>query len=455
MKNHMFCETIQRFQQNLKNAIGYRIVFTTTLALFMLNGLVSAQAGPKEFVPFRNFIDQAATADSAQYLARPDGEVKDAAAFEQMRQHILTMYDGVEVNHSFVLNSQYFDCVPVQEQPTIRLLGLKSIASAPRQSVPGGKLHSEDRLRGESAASASQVGPDDQFDQFGNPVGCEEHTIPMRRITLEELSRFKTLQQFFQKGPDGAGQADGQRKVNPSSLVHKYAYTQQWVNNLGGNSSLNLWSPYVNTWWLYGEVFSLSQHWYVGGNQTAEGGWQNFPAKYGSENSALFIYWTADGYNQTGCYNLDCAAFVQVNNNWYLGSGFKNYSTDGGAQYEFQMQWYMYAGNWWLQLGGQWVGYYPGSIYRGGQMSKNAQLIEYGGETVGSWIWPPMGSGNWASAGWTHAAYQSNIWYRDTSSNKYWASLTAKQPNPGCYSDAYVYYNPSSFYFGGPGGTGC
>ena len=85
------------------------------------------------------------------------------------------------------------------------------------------------------------------------------------------------------------------------------------------------------------EVFSLSQQWYVGGSgaslQTAEIGIQNYPQKYGSEKSALFIYWTADGYKNTGRYNHDCAAFVQTNNKWHLGGVFGQYSTVGGAQY--------------------------------------------------------------------------------------------------------------------------
>jgi hypothetical protein len=54
----------------------------------------------------------------------------------------------------------------------------------------------------------------------------------------------------------------------------------------------------------------------VGGNgstlQTAEVGWQVYPQKYGNSYPTLFIYWTADGYNRTGCYNLDCSAFIQT-----------------------------------------------------------------------------------------------------------------------------------------------
>jgi len=287
----------------------------------------------------------------------------------------------------------------------------------------------------------------------------------MRRITLEELHRFETLQRFFAKSPDGGSHIPMPNEAIPPSaatVAHKYAYTYQWVDNLGGNSALNLWKPYVNR--KLGEVFSLSQQWYIGGSgsneHTAEVGWQNFSAKYGSENSTLFIYWTADAYRSTGSYNLDCAAFVQTNNNWHFGGRFSSYSTLGGTQKEIQIQYYFHNGNWWLALGGQWVGYYPASIYRGGQLSRNAQLIEYGGETVGSTVWPPMGSGDWANQGFAYAAYQRDIFYRDTTGNAYWAVLNTVQPSIGCFTDAGPYWSSTQgrgvyFYFGGPGGKSC
>ena|ERR1700730_6910642 len=47
-----------------------------------------------------------------------------------------TMYSGVSVKHSFLLGSDPFDCVPIMQQPSVRLLGLKSIATKPPPSAP-------------------------------------------------------------------------------------------------------------------------------------------------------------------------------------------------------------------------------------------------------------------------------------------------------------------------------
>jgi len=394
------------------------------------------------------------------------------------------MYRGVRVSHSYVLESQTFDCIPIDQQPSLRKQGLNAIeATPPALPLPSKTIPGQDRAAGQ-AAIPLQI-PPSQYDAFGNVLGCEQHTIPMRRMTLDEMSRFKNLQEFFGKGPNGAGKAPAapapgaapasnpgstsnpgasagadSRAIPPSPFQHKHAYTYQWVNNVGGNSVLNLWSPYVYTPWS--EVFSLSQVWYIGGGQTVEAGWQNYPAHYGSENSALFIYWTADNYQSTGCYNLECPGFVQVNNTWHLGIGLGNYSTVGGSQYEVPIQWWLYSGNWWLSVNGTWIGYYPGSIYRGGQLSRYATLIEFGGETVadgayGYFYYPPMGSGNWANSWWQYAAYQRGIYYIDPANNGQWAGLTGATEAPACYSEYGPFFDKSSswgvyFFFGGPGG---
>src|SRR5208282_2010268 len=93
------------------------------------------------------------------------------------------------------------------------------------------------------------------------------------------------------------------------------------------------------------EVFSLSQHWYLAGSgghfQTAEVGWQNYPGKYGVDKPVQFVYWTADDYSATGCYNLDCPGFVQTESTLHLGAGFPHYSVNGGPPVEIGMGYYL------------------------------------------------------------------------------------------------------------------
>ncbi len=427
------------------------------LLIATLSGSLNANA---QFVSFNQFLANTAAAQSSSYVGQPGYAVQDSNTFQLMQQYIQSMYQGVQVSQSFLLYGQYYDCIPIQEQPSYVQQGLNSIAQPP--PAPGATAEGNDTF-------SPQLGPEDQYDQFGDSTTCASSTIPMQRITIAELASFANLQDFFNKSSDGTGAMPG---IDPPAVSHKYAYTVQTVNNLGGNSTINIWNPQVNT--QLGQIFSLSQQWYSGGQgnnlQTIEGGWQNYPGLYGDNNARLFIFFTANNYGQggtvpnMGCYNLKCVGFVQVSNKWHLGGKFANYSISGGKQYFFTMSWYFFQNNWWLALGNgnnsTWIGYYPAMVFRGGQMSQNATSITYGGETAGDGNWGPMGSGAWANQGYTFAAFQRQIFYLSLTNASTWANLQGQQPSPNCYSlDGPTYSNNpvwgEYFYFGGPGGNNC
>jgi len=443
-------------------------------------GLAQAVAPAVGFLPLAEFLPGVAAARFESFARGPGARVLSAAAFEEMRRHVLSLYEGVALDgvHSFLLDGHHFDCLPIEQQPSVRGLGLTHVETAPlplsAAAEPGGDASGEPAEPPARATSPLTLG---SRDGFGNEIHCAAGTIPMRRVTLEEMTRFETLRQFFEKGPGGAGQIelgggrveDLEEKAAPAKPVHKYAHAYEQVDNRGGSSLINLWMPPINTGAT--QVFSLSQHWYAGGNplQTVEGGWQAFPQKYNTVNSVLFIYWTADGYRRTGCYNLDCAAFVQTNSSWALGATFSHYSTPGGTQYEFELQWQLSGGNWWLFLGGsgspEAIGYYPATLYGHGQLASFATEIDYGGEVVGTTSWPEMGSGVPASRGFRHAAYQRQIFYDDLSAVTHWSTLTPydtprSRGRGSCYS---ILFTPASaggawdsyFFFGGAGGGGC
>jgi Neprosin len=225
----------------------------------------------------------------------------------------------------------------------------------------------------------------------------------------------------------------------------------------------------------------LLVQWYIGGSgsseQTVEGGWVHYPAKFGN-NSVLFTYFTNDGYAPAnpGCYNLECRAFVQVNGGWALGSGFTQYSSYGGPQLGFQMQWKHFRGNWWLLLAGSGhitaIGYYPGSLYHNGALASNASIFSAGGEvcnglslggdTCTNPDWPQMGSGKFAAAGFGQAAFQKQVFYIpiDDDNLGTWVNPAAITESAKCYT---ITFTPaihggtwgSYFFFGGPGGFGC
>ncbi len=286
----------------------------------------------------------------------------------------------------------------------------------------------------------------------------------MRRLTLEEMTRFNSLNDFFQK--KGKPKLNARTKGHPrltalaDEVPHRYAHGFQVLQNNGGSSLLNLWSPTPTP-----GNFSLSQHWYAGGSgtglQTVEAGWQVYPNKYNVSKAVLFIYWTADGYQNTGNYNLDKPAFVQTNSSWIFGVGWADagYSVSGGQQQEFCVHWQRDPsnGNWWLFLQGAGdltaVGYYPRSLYGSGQLATFATDIDYGGEVTGLTS-GQMGSGAFAGEGWQRAAYQRKIAYFPITGPSAWANLTPSAPTPSCYTIDMHNNEPGDwatyFYFGGP-----
>jgi hypothetical protein len=410
----------------------------------------------EKLIPFNEFIKSLHEKKVGHFKSNAGFMVKNDHEFEKMNQHLINHYKGVEAVHSFKDQSgQVWDCIPIEKQPSIK----RSSSTIPQPPDLQSITPKENGKKGKISSFLNADLKDDE----GNMMNCPKGYIPVRRITLEELTRFETLENFFQKGPRGKGRHPRLTSLAAADEnIHKYAHAFQTVDNLGGHSFLNIWQPKLSG----NEVFSLSQHWYSAGSdaqlQTVEAGWQVFPQKYhGSLFPCLFIYWTTDGYQHTGNYNLDAAAFVQTNNNWALGGTFQNMSIKDGQQIELELTWELSDGNWWLFLDGlaseNAIGYYPASIYNNGPISTLATGIDYGGETVGSTSWPEMGSGEFADRGWQKAAYQRNIFYYKPDRSTAWADLTPSQLSPACYTIEVKNISNwgESFFYGGPGGTGC
>jgi len=492
-------------------------------------------ASPEGIQPFQEFLDELHAAGPEQHIGVRGSRIAHEDAFSEIRAHLLQHYQGAEAQHSFAdENGSVFDCIPVSQQPALRH-SREPVPTAPDLPRAPSRAVATDQRQ---AMRVQPLHPD-RRDQHGNRMHAPDGTIPMRRLTIENLARFETLHQFFRKSPFGSAlppQASGAElgeasrgaalggvnlrgadlrgadlrgadlrgadlrgadlrgtdlrgtdlrgaalgdadlagnglsaaPLAPSPVppeiaaTHRYAHSAQNVDNRGGHSYLNIWDPPIGA----NQIFSLSQHWYSGGIgaglQTAEVGWQVYPQMYGNTKPVLFIYWTADAYQSTGCYNLTCSAFVQTNNAWPLGGAFSSWSTAGGQQYEIELAYFLSDGRWWLYINGEAgsdaIGYYPVSIYRNGALASGASGIDYGGEVVGSTSWPPMGSGAFANTGWQHAAYQKDIRYYLPGGGTTNASLIGSATSPQCYTQTFDSYNPpwnATLFFGGPGGSNC
>lgn len=418
-------------------------------------------------IAFDEFISSVRAAKLEDFTKASHARVESAAAFEEMKKHILFLYEGVTPKHTFLgRDNQFVDCVPIEQQAALRnpRIGPLSLQlDPPKPALPSHV--SDDRMPGnvrlpDQRRMADITLKEGVRDSFGKEMYCTPRTIPMRRITLEEMTRFRTLNDFFAKG----GRVNARTEANvrrgellPGDSSHYYAVGYQNIANFGGDSWLNLWSPRVST-----HQMSLSQIW-VRANpddnkQTVEAGWQVYPDKWSNAQAALFIYYTTRGY-QDGCYNLDCAGFVQTANNVYLGAGFDHSSQRDGAQWGFNLQVKRHTdGNWWLfyRGPGEYIafGYYPGSLYGDGEMSRQASIIRWGGEDTGEPSACQMGSGAFPSEGWGKAAFHDTAFYIDTNTVSQWPTLSKIEIPGDCYRiDIHNFSDnrqKTSLFFGGP-----
>ncbi|KAJ4906573.1 hypothetical protein Rs2_10231 [Raphanus sativus] len=105
----------------------------------------------------------------------------------------------------------------------------------------------------------------------------------------------------------------------------------------GTRATINLWNPFVED---SATELSISQIWLSSGDyetndlNTIEVGWQVCPGLYNDSKTRFFIYWTSDGYNRTGGYNLEEPGFIQISNHIVLGGSITPISSFGGSQYE-------------------------------------------------------------------------------------------------------------------------
>jgi hypothetical protein len=330
----------------------------------------------------------------------------------------------------------------------------KAIDQPPPLPPSDGSNQSKDVAAGTAWGQQDVALHANERDEAGNMRHCDPGTVPIRRTTASDLARFSSLDAFLSKGRTG-GHLPSQQQDAPNISGYEYAAQGQAVTNWGMQLFLNIWDPSLGTTGIH----SISQMWVAnltgGTTETAEAGLTVDHGKFNDNNNHLFIYWTADNYAHTGCYDLDCSGFVQTNNSVTLGGYYSPVSTTTGTQHYIELTWAKSSStaNWWLLYQGTtWVGYLPTSLYTHG-MQTQASQTNYGGEVDisgpnGSSL-PQMGSGAFASAGATYAAFQSHLQYVNTSYNTVDVSPSQSFTGiPSCYSLASGYQTGSGFYFG-------
>ncbi|KAK7407234.1 hypothetical protein VNO78_08968 [Psophocarpus tetragonolobus] len=284
---------------------------------------------------------------------------------------------------------------------------------------------------------------------------CPEGTIPIRRVTEQDMLRASSVSRFGRKIRRRV-----RRDTNSNGHEHAVGYVsgEQYY---GAKASINVWAPRVANQ----DEFSLSQMWVISGSfgddlNTIEAGWQVSPELYGDRYPRFFTYWTSDAYQATGCYNLLCSGFVQTNNKIAIGAAISPTSSYAGGQFDISLLIWKDPkhGNWWLEFGsGILVGYWPSFLFT--HLRDHASMVQFGGEIVnsrqsGTHTSTQMGSGHFAGEGFGKASYFRNMQVVDWDNNLVpLSNLRVLADHPNCYDIQGGINNVwgNYFYYGGPG----
>ncbi|KAM3293700.1 hypothetical protein ACQJBY_036939 [Aegilops geniculata] len=251
-------------------------------------------------------------------------------------------------------------------------------------------------------------------------------------------------------------------RPRPRQVVHLAAYESY-------EAAGNQYTGAMATFDVYGfpnlvkDESSSAQIWVINkGNGESDNvnkimsGWEVNPDIYGDSKTHFFVFWTADGEDETGCYNLNCLGFVPVNGA-PITPGDSLELPHGQTRISLKIYKSRDDGDWWLYYGNDKigltrVGYWPKDLFT--TLSDHATLIAWGGMTTSyeGRSSPPMGNGKWAGR---ESATVRNVQYVDTSGGgcdpPTWpAGLHIVETHRNCYRA--TIFGDGMFHYGGPGG---
>ncbi|KAJ8755843.1 hypothetical protein K2173_024388 [Erythroxylum novogranatense] len=292
------------------------------------------------------------------------------------------------------------DCVDIYKQPAFDhpLLKNHTIQMKPN-SFPSGL----------QATNSSKI-----LKSWLKKIKCPKGTIPIQRT--KAFNRRPVIPPI----PNGKHSKGINYFIPPAN--YEFAQVATHVGRYyGARATFNIWLPNV----VDPKESSVAQMWVLSGDR--------------GELNAMEAGWESDGYQTTGCFNLDCPGFVQISGNYALGPVLEPTSTYGGSQYEIDVIIHKdtFNRNWWLNINGEEIGYWPRNLFT--SLADSANVINIGGQVInnqykGHHTTTQMGSGHFPNEGFGKAAYIGHISYVNNSSVLTDAiDLVRYAGRPACY----------------------
>ncbi|KAL6506587.1 hypothetical protein OROGR_024768 [Orobanche gracilis] len=361
------------------------------------------------------------------------------------------------------------DCVHISHQPAFDHPFLKDHKIQMRPSYHPEEVSDDERKMYSSNKERRTYPITQQKWRMNGSQNCPEYTIPIRRTKKEDLLRASSLKRYGKKKPTSIhdrSNAQVTTSSTDSSSQNGHPHAIAYVAGdqyYGAKATINVWEPEIQ----HANEFSSSQIWVLGGSNgeglnSIEAGWQVNPGMYGDNSTRLFTYWTADGSQATGCYNLLCSGFIQTNPDIAVGASISPLSVYQDSQFDITILIWKdpKQGVWWLQFGNEYIlGYWPSTLFSDLKDGPSS-MIQFGGEVVNSEVdgqhtTTQMGSGHFPEGDFGKASYFKNIQIVDSSNNLKSPELYPYTEEHECY-DIYIGSGGgkdlgSYFYYGGPG----
>ncbi|KAI3918062.1 hypothetical protein MKX01_041382 [Papaver californicum] len=282
---------------------------------------------------------------------------------------------------------------------------------------------------------------------------CPQGTVPIRRTKKREL--------IF-----GSKYRLAKTKPNNSNILvpmsHHFVSMEPTDSKTyyGGQVTMGIHNPSVSP-----GQFTQAQMWIQNGpdaeKNSIEIGWAVYPELFGNNITRLFSYWTADGYQQTGCFNFLCQGFVQAHP--HISFGDPLYTDKLSMLVAVNRD--QNSGNWWLYIDDEAIGYWPIELFT--HLAGEASLVRFGGIAGGASRSPsaPMGNGNFPSINFNvnQSGWMSDMKIYNESSGSpvlfdFYKIYKKQDTTADCYNLNYIFSNykkVNAIKYGGPGGFNC
>ncbi|XP_004488864.3 protein neprosin-like [Cicer arietinum] len=328
------------------------------------------------------------------------------------------------------------DCVDINKQPAFDHPLLKNHKL--QRKAYFGKNISETNVKTSPTKSPYAI----------EKVRCPKETVPIRRITKDDLISGKSL-------------FNDHVLTQTNSLSHS---THLFLIRVAGpyygvSGTTSVYNPNISPGQTSASYLYV-ENGVAGDTNKIVVGWHVSPQLYNNTATHIYSYWMSNNF-KSGCYNILCSGFVQLSRKYYLGARIIPISIYGGTMTEMPITLIQEktTKHWWLTVADELVGYFPQQLFSN---LASAEQVGWGGLTVTSpgSSSPPMGSGHFPDRDFVHACYFRNISFRNESRQDYGPEVKFTRPyndaSSKCYDIDYYGNLRGEFgyalQFGGPGG---